>query len=111
MINNKDAVVQIRQKYTHFTMDSVFSLTMQVGTPRTWMGVAHIACSAMALNIHISTFYPYVNGLENITAKLLNTIFNCTALGNEVSIIIQWSSITFYTNKPWESNHFVALVS
>ena len=92
-------------------MNSVFSLTMQVGTPRTWMGVAHIACSAMALNIHISTFYPYVNGLENVTANLLNTIFNCTALGNEVSIIIQWSSGTFYTNKHWEPNHFVALVS
>ena len=81
MINNKDAVVQIRQKYTHFTMNSVFSLTMQVGTPRTWMGVAPITCSAMALNIHISTFYPYVNGLENITAKLQNKSFNCTALG------------------------------
>ena len=78
---------------------------MQVGTPLTWMGVAHIAWSAMVLNIHISAFYPYVNGLENITANLLNTIFNCTALGNEVSIIIQWSSITFYTNKPWEPNH------
>ena len=111
MFKNKDAVVQIREKYIHFTFDSVFSLTMQVGTPQTWMGVAHIACSAMALNIHINTFYPYVNGLENTIAKLLNTIFNCKVYGNEVSIIIQWSSITFDTSKYWQPNHFVSLVS
>ena len=111
MVKNKDAVVQIREKYIHFTFDSVFSITMQVGTPQTWMGVAHIACSAMALNIYINTFYPYVNGLENTIAKLLNTTFNCKVYGNEVSIIIQWSSITFDTNKYWQPNHFVSLVS
>ena len=105
MVKNKDAVVQIREKYKHFTFDSVFSLTMQVGTPQTWMGVAHIACSAMALNIHINTFYPYVNGLENTIAKLLNTIFNCKVYGNEVSIIIQWSSITFDTSIKRFSKH------
>ena len=68
MVKNKDAVVQIRKKYIHFTFDSVFSLTKQKGTPQTWMGAAHIACSAMALNIHINTFYPYVNGLEDTSA-------------------------------------------
>ena len=78
---------------------------MQVGTPQTSMGVAHIACSAMALNIHINTFYPYVNGLENTIAKLLNTIFNCKVYGNEVSIIIQWSSITFDTSIKRFSKH------
>ena len=57
-----------------------------MGTPQTWVGVAHIACSAMALGIHIHTFYPYVNGLEDTTATLLNTIYNCKAYGNEVSI-------------------------
>ena len=100
MIKNKDAVLQIREKYINFTFDSVFSLTMQVGTPLTWMGVAHIACSAMALGIHITTFYPYVNDLEDTTEKLLNfnTILNCKAYGNEVSLIIQLYSITFGTN-------------
>ena len=111
MIENKDAVLQIREKYIHFTFESVFSLTMQVGTPQEWMGVAHIACSAMALGIHIHTFYPYVNGLEDTTATLLNTIYNCKAYGNEVSIIIQWSSITFDTYKDWRPNHFVSLVN
>ena len=82
-----------------------------MGTPQTWVGVAHIACSAMALGIHINTFYSYVNGLEDTTATLLNTIFNCKAYGNEVSIIIQWSSITFDTNKGWQPNHFVSLVN
>ena len=42
--------------------------------------------------IYINTFYPHVNGLEEITAKFLNTVFNCKALGNEVSITIQCSS-------------------
>ena len=111
MVKNEDAVVQIKEKYKHFTTDSEFSLTLQVGTPHTWMGVAHIACSAIALNVHISTFYPYVNGLENTTAMLLNTIFNCKAVGNEVSINIQWSSITFNSTEYWEPNHFVSLLS
>ena len=41
-----------------------FILLLQVGTPHTWMGVVRIACSAMELNAHISTFYPYVNGTK-----------------------------------------------
>ena len=53
-------------------------------------------CTQLTLNltidIYINTFYPHVNGLEEITAKFLNTVFNCKALGNEVSITIQCSS-------------------
>ena len=74
------------------------------------MGVAHIACSAMALKVHISTFYPFVNGLENTTAKLLNTIYNCEAVGNKMMINIKWSSMIFDKTKHWQPNHFVCLV-
>ena len=65
----------------------------------------------MALKVHISTFYPFVNGLENTTAKVLNTIYNCEAVGSEVIINIQWSSIIFDKTKHyWQPNHFVSLV-
>ena len=68
------------KRVQHFVADSVFFLTLQVGISHTWMGVAHIACSAMALKVHISTFYPFVNGLENTTAKLFNKIYNCAVI-------------------------------
>ena len=111
MLKNTETVVKIKEKYKYFVSDSVFSLTLQVGVPQTWMGVAHIACSAMALKVHISTFYPFVNGLENTTAKVLNTIYNCEAVGSEVIINIQWSSIIFdKTKRYWQPNHFVSLV-
>ena len=72
---------KVKEKYKHFVVDFVFSLTLQAGITHTWMGVAHIACSAMALKVHISTFYPFVNGLENTTAKLLNTMYSCDSVG------------------------------
>ena len=101
---------KIKEKYKHFVVDFVFSLTLQAGITHTWMGVAHIACSAMALKVHISTFYPFVNGLENTTAKLLNTIYNCEAVGNKTMINIKWSSMIFDKTKHWQPNHFVCLV-
>ena len=67
-------------------------MTLQVGTPQTWVRVAHIACSAMVLNSHTNNFYPYVDGIENKTARLQKTTFVIRLLEiNMVCIIIKIS--------------------
>ena len=38
MLKNTETVVKIKEKYKYFVSDSVFSLTLQVGVPQTWMG-------------------------------------------------------------------------
>ena len=78
MLQNKEIIVQIKKKYKNFTTDSVLSLTMQVSTPH---------CNDTKYTYKY--IKPYVNSLENTTAKLLNTIFNSKAVGYEVSISIQ----------------------
>ena len=69
MYSNKYDFVQIKEKYKHFIMNSVFLLTLQIDTTHSWMGVEYIASSEKAIQIHITTFYPYVNVLKT-TAKL-----------------------------------------
>ena len=70
MLQNKETVVQIKKNYKNFTTDSVLSLTMQVSTPH---------CNDTKYTYKY--IKRYVNCLENTTDKLLNTIFNCEAVG------------------------------
>ena len=66
MLQNKETFVQIKEKYIYFITDSVRSLTLQVGIPQTWMGVAHVVCSTMALKVHICKHKTLINIKQNI---------------------------------------------
>ena len=41
MFTNKSVVEEIKLKHRAFTLVSVFMLTLKIGTPHNWMGVAH----------------------------------------------------------------------